>query len=86
MYEHLHKTNSLILFYNNSSLKFKKTYLDFNSKKKEFEDSFTRLKVILPQVNIPKITTIVSGFYNDVVVVDNNIIIGLDYLMMLLLL
>ena len=55
------------------------TFKSFNSKKKEFQNSFTRLKAILPQVNIPKITTIVSGFYNDVVVVDNNIIIGLDY-------
>ena len=57
----------------------KNTFQSFDLKKKEFESSFGRLKTHLPQASIPQVSTIVSGFYNDVVLADNNIIIGLDY-------
>lgn len=67
------------IYFDSLYFEVKNTFKSFNLKKKEFEDSFSRLKVKLPQISIPKITTIVSGFYNDIVVVDNNIIIGLDY-------
>ena len=67
------------IYFDSLYFEVKNTFKSFYFEKKEFQDSFSRLKLHLPQITIPQITTIVSGFYNDVVVVDNNIIIGLDY-------
>ena len=67
------------IYFDSLYYEVKNTFQSFDLKKKEFENSFARLKTHLPQVSIPQITTIVSGFYNDVVLSDNNIIIGLDY-------
>ena len=67
------------IYFDSLYFEVKNTFQPFDLKKKELENSFTRLKLHLPQITTPQITTIVSGFYNDVVVVDNNIIIGLDY-------
>ena len=57
----------------------KKTFGSFDNQKEEFQNAFTRLIKQLPHIRPPKITTIISGFYNDVVVTEKEIIIGLDY-------
>lgn len=45
----------------------------------EFKDGYKRLKYYYPDIKIPKLQTIVTGFYNDLYISDSLIIIGLDY-------
>lgn len=51
---------------------------EFNLKQ-EFEEAFRHLKHYYPDVEIPKIKTIATGFDHDMYVSDSLIIVGLDY-------
>ena len=67
------------VYFDSLYFQVKNTFGSFEEQKKEIEQSFSRLKKFLPSIKNPTITTIISGFYNDIVVTDNNIIVGLDY-------
>jgi gliding motility-associated lipoprotein GldB len=45
----------------------------------EFEDAFRHLTYYYPDVKIPKIKTIATGFDHDMYVSDSLVIVGLDY-------
>lgn len=45
----------------------------------EFEQAFANLKYYYPEVEIPKIQTVLTGLDNDMYVSDSLIIVGLDY-------
>lgn len=46
---------------------------------KEFEDAFANLQYYYPDVKLPKVQTILTGFDTDLFVSDTLIIVGLDY-------
>jgi len=75
------KLYSLInnIYFDSLYFQVKNTFGSFEEQKKEIEQSFSRLKTLLPSIKNPIITTVISGFYNDIVVIDNKIIVGLDY-------
>lgn len=45
----------------------------------DFERGFRNIKYYYPDSKIPKLQTIVTGFYNDLYISDSLIVIGLDY-------
>jgi len=45
----------------------------------EFQDGFKRIKYYYPNIKIPKLQTIVTGFHQDLYISDSLIVIGLDY-------
>lgn len=47
--------------------------------KKEFTQAFTNLKYYYPQIQIPRIETVITGLESDLFVSDSLIIVGLDY-------
>ncbi len=56
-----------------------KVFGDLSELKKQFNEAFTNIKYYYPQVKIPKIQTIISGFQTDLLVSDTLIVVGLDY-------
>jgi hypothetical protein len=60
-------------------MEVKKVFGNENALKLEFTEAFENLTYYYPKVQIPKITTVISGLDNDMVVSDTLIIIGLDY-------
>jgi hypothetical protein len=47
--------------------------------KAEFTQAFKNLKYYYPQIQVPRIETVISGFETDMYVSDSLIIVGLDY-------
>lgn len=45
----------------------------------DFELAFQRLLHYYPEIPVPQIQTVVSGLYNDLVVTNENLVIGIDY-------
>lgn len=54
-------------------------FSDMNSIISEFENGYKRIKFNYPKIKIPKLQTVVTGFYNDLYISDSLIIVGLDY-------
>lgn len=54
---------------------------DVNERIIELENAYRFVKHNYPEVNIPRVQTLVSGLYNDLYVSDSLIVIGLDYFM-----
>ena len=52
---------------------------DESELKSQFTEAFKNLRYYYPEVRIPKIETVVSGFDNDMFVSDSLIIVSLDY-------
>ena len=52
---------------------------DRSTLKKEFEEAFANLQYYYPEVPLPKIQTLVTGFDTDLFISDTLIIVGLDY-------
>jgi len=52
---------------------------NFDMKTRELESAYRFIKYHYPEVNIPRVQTIVTGLYNDLYVSDTLIVIGLDY-------
>lgn len=52
---------------------------DGSELKKEFERAYTNLKYYYPEIQIPKIQTVITGMESDLFVSDSLVIIGLDY-------
>ncbi len=47
--------------------------------KKQFEEAFANLRYYYPNVKIPRIETVITGFDTDLFVSDSLIVLGLDY-------
>lgn len=47
--------------------------------KEEFKEAFKKLRYYYPEIQLPKIETVISGLDNDMFVSDSLIIISLDY-------
>ena len=47
--------------------------------KEQFTEAFRNMKYYYPDVRVPRIQTVISGFEADLVVSDSLIIVGLDY-------
>jgi hypothetical protein len=60
-------------------LETQRVFGDQSSLKKEFEDAFANLHHYYPEVPLPKIQTLVTGFDTDLFISDTLIIVGLDY-------
>lgn len=56
-----------------------RVFNDEEQLKEEFETAFKHLKYYYPDVQIPRIKTIATGFEQDMYVSDSLIIVGLDY-------
>lgn len=56
-----------------------KVFGDQSHLKREFEDAFSNLQYYYPEVTLPKIQTIITGFDTDLFISDTLIIVGLDY-------
>ena len=52
---------------------------DGSELKKEFTQAFTNLKYYYPEIQIPKIETVITGMESDLFVSDSLVIVGLDY-------
>lgn len=52
---------------------------DQSQLKKEFENAFANLQHYYPEVILPKIQTIITGFDTDLFISDTLIVVGLDY-------
>lgn len=57
----------------------KRVFGDGSELKKEFTQAFTNLKYYYPEIQIPKIETVITGMESDLFVSDTLVIIGLDY-------
>lgn len=60
-------------------LEVKRIFGDEEELKQEFSQAFRHLKYYYPDVKIPKVKTITTGFDQDMYVSDSLIIVGLDY-------
>jgi hypothetical protein len=56
-----------------------KVFGDQSQLKKEFEQAFANLQHYYPEVTLPKIQTVITGFDSDLFISDTLIIVGLDY-------
>ena len=56
-----------------------KEFGDLEDIRLQFEEAFSYLKYYYPELQIPKIKTVVTGIANDLYVSDSLIVIGLDY-------
>ncbi|MEO9965962.1 MAG: gliding motility lipoprotein GldB [Reichenbachiella sp.] len=57
----------------------KSYYSDFDQNVKELTSAYQFIKSNYPNQEVPKIQTIITGFYNDMYISDSLIVIGLDY-------
>jgi hypothetical protein len=57
----------------------KRVFGDGSELKKEFTQAFTNLKYYYPEIQIPKIETVITGMESDLFVSDTLVIVGLDY-------
>jgi hypothetical protein len=57
----------------------KQEFIDFERVVEEIELGIGRLKHFFPQTRTPEIKTIVTGFYNDLFITNEEIMIGLDF-------
>ncbi len=57
----------------------KRVFGDGSQLKKEFTQAFTNLKYYYPEIQIPKIETVITGMESDLFVSDTLVIVGLDY-------
>ncbi len=57
----------------------KRVFGDGSELKKEFTQAFTNLKFYYPEIQIPKIETVITGMESDLFVSDSLVIVGLDY-------
>lgn len=62
-------------------LETKTYFVDFDENIEELERAFRYIKYHYPDTKIPRIETVVTGFYNDMYISDSLIILGLDYFM-----
>jgi hypothetical protein len=56
-------------------------YGDFGPIKAQFELAFKMIKYYYPDFNPPPVYTMITGFYNDLIVLDTAIFVGVDYFM-----
>lgn len=56
-----------------------KAFEDFDQVTLKIAEGIGRLKSYYPQTRTPKIQTIVTGFYNDLLITNDDIIIGMEY-------
>lgn len=61
------------------AMEVKRVFGDEQKLKQEFVQAFKNMKYYYPDVVIPRIETVVSGFDTDMYVSDSLIIVGLDY-------
>ncbi len=54
-------------------------YGQLESVEEQLAEAFSKIKVLFPSFQIPRIYTTVSGFYRDMFVSDSLLVIGLDY-------
>lgn len=52
---------------------------DISDLEKDFSEAFSLMRYYYPEVQIPKIKTVATGFDYDMLVTDSVIVIGLDY-------
>ncbi len=52
---------------------------DLSNLKQELNEAFSHLKYYYPQVQVPKIKTVATGFSHDMYISDSLIVIGLDF-------
>jgi hypothetical protein len=45
----------------------------------DFNEAFSRLKALYPELKTPRVQTMVSGLYNDLYISNDLIVIGIDY-------
>ncbi len=45
----------------------------------QLEEVFGRLKTLFPEIKIPELMTTVTGLYNDMLIAESKIIIGIDF-------
>lgn len=60
-------------------LETQRVFGDQSILKKEFENAFANLHHYYPEVPLPKIQTLITGFDTDLFISDTLIIVGLDY-------
>ncbi|MDD4746019.1 MAG: hypothetical protein RBR35_05880 [Salinivirgaceae bacterium] len=56
----------------------KRVYGDFSEKKRAIEDGFSYAKYHLPNLQVPKIYTVISGFNESMIMIDSAVGISLD--------
>ena len=56
-----------------------KEFGDMEDIRLQFEDAFRHLKFYYPDMEIPRIQTVVTGIANDLFISDSVIVIGIDY-------
>ncbi|MGL1888463.1 MAG: gliding motility lipoprotein GldB [Reichenbachiella sp.] len=56
-------------------------FVDFDVYEKEFETAFEFIQYNYPKSKLPRIETVVTGFYNDMYVSDSLVVLGLDFFM-----
>ncbi|MBV6645623.1 MAG: gliding motility lipoprotein GldB [Cyclobacteriaceae bacterium] len=56
-----------------------RAFSDFDAIKADLDQAFSWLNYYYPQTKTPKLSTMVSGLYNDLYISDSLIVIGLDY-------
>lgn len=54
-------------------------FTDARSLEEKFEEAFRHMKYYYPTTKVPKVQTMVTGFYRDIYYSDSLIVIGLDY-------
>ncbi len=57
----------------------KSYFSDFNQNISELTSAYQFIKYHYPKAQVPKIQTIITGFYNDMYISDSLIVLGLDY-------
>jgi len=60
-------------------LETQRVFGDQSILKKEFEDAFSNLQHYYPEVPLPKIQTLITGFDTDLFISDTLIVVGLDF-------
>lgn len=61
------------------AMEVKRVFGNEEKLKSEFTQAFKNLKYYYPEIQIPRIETVISGFETDMYVSDSLIIVGLDY-------
>jgi len=54
-------------------------FTDAGSLEEKFEQAFRHMKYYYPPTKVPKVQTMITGFYRDIYYSDSLIVIGLDY-------
>jgi hypothetical protein len=66
-------------YFDTLAMEVKRVFGNEEKLKEEFAQAFKNLKYYYPEIKIPRIETVISGFETDMFVSDSLIIVGLDY-------